>query len=288
MAPTSMALIDHFAPALCHRDAAQQTVETLYTMMEQDFTYSCCDYLYDDDDSNGDIPDEYTATITCKVTSDDRAKIVDWCYSVIDLCQFDRDNVAMAMSIVDRFMSNPCRLSSGGGNPPHFSHQEIMYDRSIYQLLAVSALYITIKINERVIFSSEELAAASRGIYSKEDIEAMERTILDCLSWRVCAPTAFQVGCVILELMIPQVEEANVTVVEVGRRVAIREDLAFQTENNVRDYQLATTLRPSTVAFMAIMKAIEVDKNKNTVEHSLLLKALVNILVEVKSLTTEE
>jgi len=283
MAPTSMALIDHFAPALCHRDAAQQTVETLYTMMEQDFTYSCCDYLYDDDYCNDDIPHEYTVTITSKVTSDDRAKIVDWCYSVIDLCQFDRDNVAMAMSIVDRFMSNPCRLSSSGGNPPHFSsHQEILHDRNMYQLLAVSALYITIKINERVIFSSEELAAISRGIYSKENIEAMERTILDCLSWRVCAPTAFQAGCVILELMI------YVTDVEVGRWEAIQEELAFQTENAVRDYQLATTQCPSSFAFMAIMNAIENDKKMNDDEHYLLLKALTNILVGVKSLTTKE
>jgi hypothetical protein len=43
----------------------------------------------------------------------------------------------------------------------------------MYQLLVVSALYIAIKINERVIFSAENLAAVSQGIYSAENIEAM-------------------------------------------------------------------------------------------------------------------
>jgi hypothetical protein len=45
--------------------------------------------------------DEYAAAISHNVTSDDRANIIDWCYRVIDLCQLDRDNVAMAMNIVD-------------------------------------------------------------------------------------------------------------------------------------------------------------------------------------------
>jgi hypothetical protein len=254
-------------------------------MMEKDFTHSCRDYLHNDDCSDG-ITDEYTSAIHRKVTSDDRTKIVDWCYSVIDLCQLDRENVAIAMSIVDRFMSNPCRLFSIGIRP-HFSHREILYDRNMYQLLAVSALYIAIKINGQVIFSAEKLAAISRGIYSVENIEAMERTILDCLSWRVCAPTVFQVGYAILELMLSQVKEENVTVMEAARWESIREELAFQTENSVRDYQLAIQF-PSTVAFIAILNAIENVHNVNDGEYDILLKALLKILVEIKSLTVKE
>ena len=286
MAPIFISRNDHFAPTHCHhKDATgvtQQTVDTVYTMLEQDFTYSCSDYLYRDDCS----ADEYTAAISShKVTSDDRAKIVDWCYSAIDLCQIDRVNVAMAMNIVDRFMSNPCQLSSIE-IPPQFSCQEILYDRNMYQLLAVSALYIAIKINGEVILSAGKLAAISRGTYSVENIEAMERTILYCLSWRVCAPTAIQVGYAILELMMYQVREDSATVVKISRWESIREELAVQTEDAVRDYQLATQ-SPSIVAFMAIWNAIENVQKVNDGEHNILSKALLNILVEVKRLTTE-
>jgi hypothetical protein len=150
-----------------------------------------------------------------------------------------------------------------------------MYDRTKYQLLAVSALYIVIKINERVIFSAEKLAAISHGTYSVENIEAMECTILNCLSWRVCAPTAYQVGYVILDLM------------DISRRESYLEELAFRTENAVRDYQLAIQF-PGTVALMAIMNVIENVQIVNDGESFLLLKALQNVLVDVKSSTTEE
>jgi hypothetical protein len=156
----------------------------------------------------------------------------------------------------------------------------------MYQLLAVSALYIAIKIDGQVIFSSRTLAALSQGTYSVENIEAMERTILYCLSWRVCAPTAIQVGYAILELMMYQVREDSATVVKISRWESIREELAVQTEDAVRDYQLATQ-SPSIVAFMAIWNAIENVQKVNDGEHNILSKALLNILVEVKRLTTE-
>jgi hypothetical protein len=147
----------------------------------------------------------------------------------------------------------------------------------------VSALYIAIKINERVIFSSEKLAAASRGLYSKESIEAMERTILACLQWKVSVPTAFQVGYATFELMKAKVQESHV-VMDVRWWESIREELRYQTEIAVRNYQLAVQ-RPSTVAIMALMNAIEIDRKANEVESYLLFKALVDILEHIKSLT---
>ena len=50
-----------------------------------------------------------------------------------------------------------------------------------------------------------------------EIIEAMERTILHCLSWRVCASTVIQVGHAILKLMMYQVHKDSFTVVKSSR-----------------------------------------------------------------------
>jgi hypothetical protein len=74
----------------------------------------------------------------------------------------------------------------------------------MFQLLAVSALYVTIKINKQVLFSAEKFEAAFHGVYTAKEIEAMERTILECLAWKVSTPTALEVGYTVLKLMTPQ------------------------------------------------------------------------------------
>jgi hypothetical protein len=79
----------------------------------------------------------------------------------------------------------------------------------MFQLLAVSVLYVyvTIKINEQVLFSAEKFEAALHVVYTAKEIEAMERTILECLAWKVSTPTALEVGYTVLKLMTPQVQD---------------------------------------------------------------------------------
>ena len=215
-----------------------------------------------------------------KLTAKNREQIVDWCYGVIDILHLARSNVAVAMSISDRFMSNPNRLLINQFTPYLFSPQEIMHDRTMFQLLAVTALYIAIKINEQVIFSVEQCAEATHGVYTIEDIEAMERAILECLSWKVSGPTALEMGYIVLELATPQVQDVS----ELNNELigSIVEDLAFQTESAVRDYHLATQ-RPSTIAIMALLNAIKYnDKMSKTVRQHY-LNALLNVLEQCKT-----
>ena len=182
----------------------EQLTDVLYAMIKQEITHSCGDYLNDGEDEDCIsekqlISNDHASGSGQKLTAEDREQIVDWCYGVIDVLQLARSNVAVAMSIADRFMSNPNRLLINQFTPYLFSPQEIMYDRTMFQLLAVSALYIAIKINEQVIFSAEKFAEATHGMYTVEEIEAMERAILDCLAWKVSAPTALEVGYIVLD-----------------------------------------------------------------------------------------
>jgi hypothetical protein len=172
------------------------TIDVLCAMMEYEITNSCRDYLNDGEDCISEITsnDHVSGSGHKLLTAEDREQIVDWCYGVIDVLQLARSNVAVAMSIADRFMSNPNRLLVRHFTHHLFSPQEIMYNRTMFQLLAVSALYIAIKINEQVIFSPEQCAEATHGMYTVKDIEAMERAILECLSWKVSTPTALEVG----------------------------------------------------------------------------------------------
>ena len=251
-------------------------------MMEQEVTHFCRDYLNDGEDCISD--NDHEDGSSHKLTAEDREQIVDWCYCTIDVLQLARSNVAVAMSIADRFMINPNRLLVCQFTPSLFSPQEIMYDRTMFQLLAVTALYIAIKINEQVIFSVEH-AEATHGVYTIEDIEAMERAILECLSWKVSGPTALEMGYIVLELATPQVQDVS----ELSNELmgSIVEDLAFQTESAVRDYHLATQ-RPSTIAIMALLNAIKYnDKMSKTVQQHY-LNALLNVLEQCKTRNLKE
>ena len=194
-------------PIQSYRDGVgkqQIKIDVLYAMMEQEVTHSCCEYLNNGKDCISDKKlNDHEDGSSHKLTAENREQIIDWCYSLVVPLQLARSNVAMAMSIADRFMSNPNRLLVCLFTLHQFSPQEIMYDRTMFQLLAVSALYIAIKINKQVIFSVEQCAEATHGMYTVEDIEAMERAILKCLAWKVSAPTAFEVGNIVLELMTP-------------------------------------------------------------------------------------
>jgi len=280
---------DASVPIYSYNDAVgnlqrQLTIDALHAMMEQDITHTCRDYLNDGDCISEDevlISDDHVSESSQKLTVEDRAQIVDWCYSLIDLCQLARSNVVMAMSIADRFMSNPNGLLVSQFTPYSFSPQEIRHNRTMFQLLAVSALYTTIKINEQVIFSAENFADATQGVYTAEEIEAMERTILECLAWKVSAPTALEVGCTVLELMTPQVQD----VIDVNNDLmgSIIDDFAFQTECAVRDYHLVTTERTSTIAIMALLNAIKYNENTSKAAQQRFLNALSNVLDECKT-----
>ena len=281
---------DASVPIYSYNDAVgnlqrQLTIDALHAMMEQDITHTCRDYLNDGDCISEDevlISDDHVSESSQKLTVEDRAQIVDWCYSLIDLCQLARSNVVMAMSIADRFMSNPNGLLVSQFTPYSFSPQEIRHNRTMFQLLAVSALYTTIKINEQVIFSAENFADATQGVYTAEEIEAMERTILECLAWKVSAPTALEVGYIVLELMTPQVQDVS----ELNNELmgSIVDDLAFQTQSAVRDYHLATQ-RTSTIAIMALVNAIKYNEKMSRTVQQHYLNALLNVLEQCKQRT---
>ncbi|KAL7540698.1 hypothetical protein ACHAXR_010312 [Thalassiosira sp. AJA248-18] len=207
---------------------SQDTAEvanSLWVMMQQEQKLSCS---YLDQSSLANV-----------VTESDRMKMVDWCYNIIDNCQFDRETVTVAMQMVDRFLSEP------SSNKEHYlnSHQH-------FQLLTMAALYIAIKTNETVIFGSSKLVEMSNGVYSAEDIEATELIILQGLEWRICVPTSIQIAHHILSLILPHVNLEETT------WDFILNEVRFQTEHAVRDYYLSSQ-RPSAVALSAITNVLD-------------------------------
>ena len=179
------------------------------------------------------------------VTTSDRMKLVDWCYDIVDHCQLSRETVASAMEMVDRFLSLP----SNSADAARVS-VEALGDQSKFQLLTVTALYVSIKLTEKVVISIDQFSAeVCRNVYSTKEIEDMERTLLSGLSWRCHTPTAHQVGLSILSLLLPYVDIPEVT------WGYLMDETKYLTELAVRDYYFSTQ-RTSTIALAAILNVI--------------------------------
>ena len=199
------------------------------------------------------------------ITADDRRKLVDWCYSVVDHCQLSRETVASAMDMVDRFLSMP----SNSVDAARVS-DEALRDQSKFQLLTIAALYSSIKVHERVALSSDLFAEICSRAYTAEEIEDMERILLSGLSWRCHSPTAHQIGLLILSLLLPYVAIPEVT------WGSLMDEMKYLTELAVRDYD-STTQRTSTIALAAIFNVI---RDMSTKERQEILGAFLRVIME--------
>jgi hypothetical protein len=217
-------------------------------------TYSCYDY---DGYLNPSDPNMITAS--------DRKKLVDWCYGIVDHCKLSRETVASAMEMTDRFLGMP----STSADAARVS-DEALVDPSKFQLLTIAALYTSIKINEMVAISSDLFAEMCSHVYTVEEIEDMERTLLIGLSWRCHAPTAHQVGMSILSLPLPYVDIPEVT------WGFLIDEVNYLTELAVRDYYFSTQ-RASTVALAAIFNVIN---DVSTKERKDMLGSFLSVMME--------
>ncbi|KAL7444842.1 hypothetical protein ACHAXH_006822 [Discostella pseudostelligera] len=116
--------------------------------------------------------------------------------------------------MVDRFLSKASEMS-----------RRVLSSRFQFQLLAMTALCLSIKTYKRNVLHIEFFTAISCDQYSVNEIESMELSLLEGLSWNITPPTCVQMAHHILSL--------------VSKLVTIRQT------------------RPSTVAMAAILNAIE-------------------------------
>lgn len=110
-----------------------------------------------------------------------RSQMFDWACTVTDNFQIDREVIAIAFSILDRYVEIENR-------------SECSVSRVDFQLFAMVSMYLAIKtsLSQRKM-SVEVLIDMSRGFYTYDDIVLTERDILAALDWHVNPPTG--IGC---------------------------------------------------------------------------------------------
>lgn len=214
--------------ALLPRMDASEVADRIKAMRKQEqTTYVCTDYLKDNA--------KQLRKARKPVDEECRVKMCEWCYQVVDFCKFRRETVSISMSYLDRFL---------GTRKGRYA----LLDRKDYQLVAMTTLYMAIKLHEPLEMETSLLADLSRGAYNEVEIMDMEQSVLDALNWRIQGPTVLAFVQHFLALLPDSVQPSVST--------AIMDYARFQTELVTPNYCLVASL-PSHVALAAILNAVE-------------------------------
>jgi hypothetical protein len=218
-------------------------------MRTQEKTYLAPDYLrgqvfHSDDemdmciDDADDQPQKLRNNLEgeMEVDAQCRVKMCEWCYQVVDYFKFQRETVQISMSYLDRFLATR-------------TGQKYLCDRAVYQLAAITCLYVAIKVHEPMELDMSLLAELSRGSYGVPEIMEMEDEILNELKWKMNPPTAMAIAQHMLSLLPSSLP--------IDARQALMDVARYQTELCLYDYTASVLLNPSAVATAAVLNAFD-------------------------------
>jgi hypothetical protein len=155
----------------------------------------------------------------------------------MNICHYTSDTAAeIAISCLDRF------VSTNDG-------YEALLDRQQFQLAALAAVYTAVKVHEQQALTPALVAKLSNGAFATEDIEEMERRMLQALKWKINPPTTMDFVRNFLSCIPDDVLDSN------SRRVVL-ELSQYQVGRSVIQYDLCT-IKASSVAFASLLNSIE-------------------------------
>ena len=213
-------------------------------------------------------------------TVHDRTTLVKYGYRFVDFCDCPREVVAIAMNYMDRFLGTPCgwQWLAVGIQPSQRG--------TFLNLVFMTALYTAMKLHAPSAVSSGTVAVLSRGLFTTEQVEYMERIMIETLEWRLHPPTALAFVRHLLDIVPTQLLDATT-------RDALYDVVRLQIQLAVSDYSFVTT-RASTLALCAINVALQsmcvrtatVAACYDQIEVSILLPQVLEDVVEVLSSAT--
>ncbi len=106
----------------------------------------------------------------------DRQEVCKWYYEMADFLKIDRSTALRSVMLLDRFMAASTHSPVAA---------EARQNRDQYQLFALTSLFITVKLYERLNIQAEHVSYLSRGRYEPQEITKMEIVMLAALEWKV-------------------------------------------------------------------------------------------------------
>jgi Cyclin, N-terminal domain len=184
----------------------------------------------------------------------------------------DREVVSIALNYLDRSASH------------WIEHSEILIAKKEFQLLAVTSLYIAIKVHGETESSEgprrklkiDAFYELSRKQFDVKLIESTERHILAVLNWNVNPPTALKYIDAYLSLC-PQWDYSAQQVKHASVLGGIYDVARYLTELSVCQSDFCFRFKTSTIAFSSILFAMDTLHSTLPIPYSVRVAFLNNI-----------
>jgi len=160
-----------------------------------------------------------------------RQRIVEWMYGVVDHCSLRRGSVATATYYLDLCVE-----------------RGLIKSREEFQLAAMTALQIAIKLCDSTVVKLQSMVALGRGLFTEEDVINMESKMLSTLNWMMHPPTPVCFLRQFLRLLPPSI--SNMT------RYMLAEVTRFISEISVCLYKFVK-YPPSVIAYSGMLIAMK-------------------------------
>ena len=253
-------------------DSTVEHLSALFQSESQSYA-PCVDYLALFQDSS--------ASSSERVSESWRRKLCEWCYEVVDHFQFDREAVFYALDYLDRTVAARAKASE---EPPN---------KRQFQLLAVTALYIAIKLHgttdncdgPKRKLKVDSFVQLSRGFFTVENIEATEREMLTTLQWSVHPPTTIRFITFFLRLFPNWCHETNVRAYQ-NTVTSLFDVSRYLAELAVCSSKCSLDSNSSMIGYVCVLSALDILAHKVPMPHQVRVDFL-NILADVTGLVPE-
>jgi len=201
----------------------------------------------------------------------DRKKMCDWYYEMTDFLKIDQTTASRALSILDRFIAHKTPMTTDPFTMSIFEEEESFTVSGVivaatrmrdeYQLVALTSLFLSIKLYERLNIEPDHVSYLSRGRYTSDEVIRMERVILQALEWRVCCATKIDYVNAYLDVMLPTSDDDDDDPYIHVLQSSVRELANTQIKFSDSESSFARQ-RPSLVALACIINAFEMQEEE--------------------------
>lgn len=250
----------------------EELMAIIYTMRRMEDLYLPDDYLRLMDDDDDDSSSKFMP-----IDKHWRSQMVEWCYTVSDHFDMNRDTVAIAMNNFDRFMSILLLCEDEENEEVVGNMNTSINDLNgvvFYQLSVMVCLYTAAKIHEAVAIEPKIISLMSRGVYTEQQVVDTELTILRTIQWRLNPPTPMSfvhnfLSMIPIEIIgDPETEEYKMILELTKQQI----ELAIKDYSFVCSYASSTALAALTNAIQAIKASTAITTTSTDDDSSSSLK----------------
>jgi len=232
----------------CHQQTENSSQEA--TVTDKSYLVDHLQFMQEQEETTYQIPTsaDYLNQSYATVTHADRRSMLDWSYEIMRTCAISRETACIGIQYFDRFLCTGSRRAKAA-----------LTSRREFQLAFITCLVVALKCRAGMQVDAAFVSGTiCQKLYNQDQILGMERDVLSALRWRLSGPSPHEFIAGLVALLPPSASCAT----EGGSNSnTLAERLAAlaqaQAELAMLDYSTAMRQSPSSIAYLALMAAMQ-------------------------------